>query len=626
MATAIFAFLLALAAFVDPSPRSVLVAGLLLWLLLRVRSLEEKVKRLSAPETSARAPAPVTLRSTAPSQVGPAATPSAPSAVPVQPAVLPLPTPEPEPFPTPRPSAPDEPSPPDPFDKLWRTLVGDNPLTRVGIVLVLLGVSFLLKAVADRGMLPPPLRLIGGGLLGAAMLVVGWRKRLTHASFALPLQGGAVGVLLLVIFAAFRIYEALPQPAAFVLMVAVVGLTGVLAHLQRSQSLAFFALVSGFAAPILLSTGHGNHVALFSYYALLDLAVFLLAWRQAWRALHLTAFLFTYAIATTWGVLAYQPENRLSCVLFLALFFLLFTGMAIGFARRHQTRYGGTVDGALVFALPLLTFSLQAAIFPDNQPALAWTAAALSAVYLSAATWLFRMRAPGLRPLVESFLAMGVLACSAAVPLALSGEWTAATWTFEGAGLIWLGRRQQRLRATLFGVLLLLGALGFGLPHWNDETARPLLNATLLNPLLLALAFGWGAWNLWRDRLRLDERGHFSWAVPLAHGLLALGLLHALIPPLLDLLNHATQESVLALNGGDASYGDERVLLSPFAEWAAGWVAFIGLALTLGVRMLCRNSGSTGSAAHPSAATSAYPDASSTRSDVHPDASVARSL
>ena len=93
-----------------------------------------------------------------------------------------------------------------------------------------------------------------------------------------------------------------------------------LAVLQDAKALAFFAVLAGFLSPIWLSTGGGNHVALFSYYAVLNAAIFAIAWWKSWRVLNLLGFVFTFGIGGAWGVLIIRrtsspPPNR-SCSCF----------------------------------------------------------------------------------------------------------------------------------------------------------------------------------------------------------------------------------------------------------------------------------------------------------------------
>jgi uncharacterized membrane protein len=65
----------------------------------------------------------------------------------------------------------------------------------------------------------------------------------------------------------------------------------------------------------------------------------------------------------------------------------------------------------------------------------------------------------GQRLLVEAFLALGMVFTTLAIPLAFDGRWTSAAWALEGAAIVWVGVRQQRLLARLFGILLQLLAV-----------------------------------------------------------------------------------------------------------------------------------------------------------------------
>ncbi|MFT5085133.1 MAG: hypothetical protein ACI9Y1_003191 [Lentisphaeria bacterium] len=74
-----------------------------------------------------------------------------------------------------------------------------------------------------------------------------------------------------------------------------------LAVLQNSRTFAALASAGGFLAPVLMSSGSGNHVGLFSYYAILNSAIFAVAWLKSWRLLNLIGFVFTFAIGLAWG-------------------------------------------------------------------------------------------------------------------------------------------------------------------------------------------------------------------------------------------------------------------------------------------------------------------------------------
>ena len=173
-------------------------------------------------------------------------------------------------------------------------------------------------------------------LFGIGLLALGWRLRTQNRTYALPVQGGGIGVLYLTIFASFALYNLLPAALAFALLVAVTAAASALAVLQDARSLAVLGIVGGFLAPVLVSTGSSNHVALFSYYALLDLAILGIAWFKAWRMLNVLGFLFTFGIGTLWGIDGYAPEKFATTEPFLVLFTLMYLVIPVLFAMRVE--------------------------------------------------------------------------------------------------------------------------------------------------------------------------------------------------------------------------------------------------------------------------------------------------
>jgi uncharacterized membrane protein len=439
--------------------------------LLLVAKLERRIQALEMerrlPTSSEKATEKLDLPSVL--DVGP---PEAISTPP--PMVRPLPLPPPLP-PSLDQSAPEQPVVEKPFmQSMWlKKLFGENPVVRIGLLVFLLGISFLVRLAAQAGLFPPELRLLIATGAGVALLTLGWKFRTTRPTFALPLQGGAMGIMLLVVFAAFRLFELLSAGVALSFAVGIVIATGFLAVLQNARSLAFLGLVAGFAAPLLLSTGSGNHVALFAYYGVLNAAVFGIAWFRSWRVLHLSAFIFTYGIGIIWGVLDYQSIHFWSCELFLWLYYILFATTAWLFARRSYQGVFGYVDGTLTFGLPLATLAIQYTLVEYNGMAMAWSAVVLSLHHLCLAFWLWRTirlgRAEHLRTFAETLAVLGTIFASLALPLALSERATAIAWAIEGAGLAYLGLRQQRIWSLSIGTLLLIAAW---IMHWNLEQAH----------------------------------------------------------------------------------------------------------------------------------------------------------
>jgi len=412
---------------------------------------------------------------------------------------------------------PKAPPQPDPFTR-W--LFGGNTLVRVGVIVLFFGVAFLLKFAAERDLIPIELRLAGVALGGIVMLVLGWRLRLKRAGYALMLQGGGVGVLYLTVFAALRLYKMLPPELAFGLLAAIAAFSAMLAVLQDSRSLAITGVAGGFLAPILASTGGGSHVALFSFYAVLNAGIVGIAWYKAWRELNLIGFAFTFIIGLAWGYQYYRPELFPSTEPFLVLFFLFYVAIAVLFASRQASRIAHYVDGTIVFGTPLVAFGLQAGLVRGMEFGAAWSAFALAAFYIALASILYSRSRETLRLLVESFLALGVGFATLAVPLAFDGRWTSAVWAVEGAAIVWVGVRQGRILPRVFGMLL-QPAAGFAFLLAADKAygATPVLNSLYLGCVMVSAAALFCARYLEarRDAVREPElvaaRILFAWGV-----------------------------------------------------------------------------------------------------------------
>ena len=364
-----------------------------------------------------------------------------------------------------------------------------NVVAKVGVIILFFGVAFLLKYAAQRNLFPIEARLISVAISAIAMLVVGWRVRITRLMYGLILQGGGIGILYLNLFATARHYELMPITLAFGIMVGLVILSAFLAVLHDSRALACFGTIGGFLAPVLMSTGTGNHIVLFSYYALLNAGIFGIAWFKAWREINLIGFVFTFVIGALWGERYYQHTYFMSVEPFLVLSFLFYVAISILFAFRQPLHLKGYVDSTLVFGTPLVVFALQHGLVHNFEYGLAISAFVMSGLYILLATALWRRNVEGMRMLTESFLALAVVFGSLAIPLALDGRWTTASWSLEGAALVWVGIRQNRLLARHFGLLLIVGANVSFLVSNNEPTGTiPVLNGLYLSCLLISMA------------------------------------------------------------------------------------------------------------------------------------------
>ncbi len=398
-------------------------------------------------------------------------------------------------------------------------LLGGNTVARVGTIVLFIGLSFLAKWAADNALFPPEFRLAAIGVVGIVLLVQGFRLARANASdatrsnYALLLQGAGVAVLYLTVFAAYKLYAMIPPLAAFALMALVCALSTLLAILANAQTLALVGFAGAFATPILLSTGQGSHIALFSYYLLLNVAIGVVAWLRAWRALNLLGFLSTFIVATAWGALKYAPEHYATTQPFLIAFFVIYVAIGLFYALRHSTADAGadpdvkrhTLDGMLIFGTPIVAFALQTQLVAHIEYGAAISAVVLSAVYIVLAFSIRSRTHPLAQWLTLSYAALALIFATLAVPLAVDGKLTAAIWAIEGAGVFWLAMKQKRWMGQAFGAAMqLLAALAFAATYeHHNASVRPFANSDFIGTLMLALgsfAISWWAFASSREQ------------------------------------------------------------------------------------------------------------------------------
>ena len=430
----------------------------------------------------------------APSLAAPPSIPVAPTAAPTRPAVHRQPVPKSlrERLPAP----------------IAAFIYGGNTLVKAGVLILFLGLAFLLRYTAERVTVPVELRYAGVALAGAALLGLGWFLRNRRRDYALILQGAGIGVFYLTGLAAVKLHEPnlLSPEIGFVFLALVSILGATLAVLQNAPVLAVVATVGGFATPVLMSTGSNRPVALFTYLAILDLGIFLMASFKAWRLLNLIGFVGTFTLAAGWAHKYYTHEQYGVAQGFLLLFFAMFTAIGLLYAKRTlaestikdddsllgQARsalsHVGRVDSALVFGTPLTAFSLQYLLTRPWEFGAAFSALVLGLIYVGLARFVYNHQKPGLSLLAEAYVIIAGIFGTLAIPLGLEGQWTGAAWAVEGAGMYWLGTRQQRPYARGLALLVLAGAAYKLLSVMSINTApeSPLLIGTAIGPMLLA--------------------------------------------------------------------------------------------------------------------------------------------
>jgi len=409
--------------------------------------------------------------------------------------------------------------------------IGSRWLNRIGIIAMLVGVSYFLKYAFDNNWIGAAGRIAIGLVCGIAIVVWSeWFRGRGYKYFSYALKAVGIGALYLSLWAAFQVYSLIPGGVAFLAMLVVTAATVAMALTQDAEVLAVFAFIGGFVTPVLLSTGQNREVQLFTYLGVLDLATLILVHLKPWRRLLLISFIGTLTLYIGWYSEFYSRPQLEPTLAFATVFFLIF---ALAPLLAHEVENGDYASAAAVLlVLPLInaaTYFLQLYGMLENisKPAIAWAAVGLAAVYI-ALSRVSRVQRHGdeqtRRTLNYLHLALAIGFLTLAIPIRLEAHWITIGWFVEAAVLLWVAQRiSSNFLAVCSYIALVLG-VGRLLFIDNFHPENLIFNARMATYAIATAVLGGVAWYNSRREEEDVSRGVASIAVVAINVLALLAL------------------------------------------------------------------------------------------------------
>lgn len=348
--------------------------------------------------------------------------------------------------------------------------VGLRWLTWTGVGLVFLALAFFLKYAYDQDWLgrvfTPPMRIATVVVLAVIMLGLGWRSlRRGMTALGQGLVGGGLALLYLAVYAAFQpallvVREPLISAAtAFALMALVTAAGLTLAVRLDALAIAFLAVIGGFAAPVLVSSGQDARDVLFAYLLLLDVGVLGVALYRRWRMLDVLAFAGTALLFIGWFVTWYHHQStfpNLATLAWLGVFHVIFLLLPFAHHWRHRTPV--TLE-RFALALANLAWSLGYAAYilqNEAQILLAVLCLILAALYVGLGVVTHRSIGGGDLRTLHGFVALATMLLTLGLFYLLPVDGITTAWFVEATALLILGYRFS-YAPTRWTALALLG-------------------------------------------------------------------------------------------------------------------------------------------------------------------------
>jgi len=386
-----------------------------------------------------------------------------------------------------------------------------NWISKTGIITLVLGIGFFVKYAIDQNWINEVGRVGIGLLTGGIIIGIAHRLRTSYRVFSSLLAGGGISVFYITITLAFREYALFGQTTAFVLLILTTLFSVLLSLLYDREDLAVFSLLGGFASPLMVSTGVGSYIVLFSYIFILNTGMLIVSFQKQWRIIGMISFILTFFFVGMW--LYNQPDTGLdikpyvNLSLFVALFYIQFYLLAL----LDHVKSGKKISAYQV--LMILTNSLFALlafmyIFDDYTLNIrGFITLSLAVVNAIVLIILFRNKRID-RNLIYLVIALVLSFVSLAIPVQLKGHVITLFWAAESVILLWLWQK-SRINVFYVGfILILVLTLCAYFMDVNNLYFHPNLMSIVLNSLFMTGAFivaalGINLWLLKREKEKI---------------------------------------------------------------------------------------------------------------------------
>ena len=384
--------------------------------------------------------------------------------------------------------------------------IGENLINKIGVLILVLGISYFVKYAIDKNWINEPARVGIGILAGALVMGFAHRLRKNYAAFSSVLVAGAIAIFYFTIGIAFHDYHLFNQTVAFVIMVVITAFSAVISLSYDRRELAVLSLIGGFAVPFMVSTGKGDYTVLFTYIAILDVGILALAYHKKWSIINILSYIFTVVLFGTWLVQDLQTEtpHYVGALLFGFVFYFIFILINIINNLRTKGTFTGFELGILVsntFLFYSAGMVILSASHPEFKGLFTLALAVLNLVY----SWFLYKRFGLDKTAVYLLIGMTLTFTTLVIPIQFEGNYITLFWAGEAVILMWLAQQSKIIGYRFASIVVHLLMFISLLMDWNNiynsgRVLTVIANPVCLTGLVAVLSLGAIIWLLRNDQ------------------------------------------------------------------------------------------------------------------------------
>lgn len=411
--------------------------------------------------------------------------------------------------------------------------IGTNVISKVGILITIIGVFIGAKYAIDNELISPFMRILAGYLASATLIIVAFRLKKKYTYFSSVLVAGGLAVAYFITYIAYSFYGLMPMWLAFVAMVITTGAAAGIALWYNQKVIALIGQIAAYAIPFLLGNKSGNVFGLFAYISFINIGLLVLSFRKDWKTLYHIAFFLTWSVYLFWVVSGTQVTKNFSAgLLFLTINFFTFyiTFLSYKIFKREQYRLN---EISILLLNALFYFFLGIYLIEEsfqNIHFLTWFTIANAFVHFVAGYCIYRLHLAD-KTVFQFVSGLGLLFVTVAIPIELDGNWVTLLWTVEANALFYIASANKRTVYLDIALPLVVIAVVSLLHDWsysyfyaeNSNTMKrfyvvPFANVNFLLSLFVCACLGYISYTAQKTfpGIKLSAALFFNKIVPLA--------------------------------------------------------------------------------------------------------------
>ncbi|MDH6305053.1 putative membrane protein [Parabacteroides sp. PF5-5] len=341
----------------------------------------------------------------------------------------------------------------------YEKYIGENLFGKIGILILVIGMGFFVKYAIDKNWINEVLRTLLGFAVGGGLITLSWVLRKKYHAFSSVLAGGGFAIFYVTVAVAYHYYALFSQTGAFILLVLFTVLMSGLAIWYDRRELALVALVGGFVAPFLVSSGSDNYITLFSYVVILNMGMFALSLYKKWGELPIACFLLTWLTFALYilktDMLLVGNVKLIHLQIFATLFYLIFQASVAPIVRINRQSINQLLLAVIIlnnfiFLYYALTLHWQMHYVSNYGGAITLF---IALVNIATFFWI-RKRGERFPFLLQTFLWLALTFVSITVPIQLEGSMITIFWASELVLVMLLYTRFRQKVYEFFALLL----------------------------------------------------------------------------------------------------------------------------------------------------------------------------